>query len=520
MTAPESLSAAPSSSAQAGVRRLSRVWAVVLPAAVVSILAITSRSLWIDEALTAVKAMQPNLSAWWQEMNRIRNSDLQMPLYMAYMWGWAKVFGHTEWFLRAANIPFFVSGAVALVLAARQAPRPPSEKRNWVPLLLLTLLWPFAWYCLDEARPYAMQFGASCFIAASLIQLSRTEARESNSSWTALLLFGVVLLYGSSLLGVIWVAAACGLLVFLCGWARLKPLVRQSWVSWCATGLVLAGLSVYYVWTLYVGARASRTATTTLGAVLYAPYELLGFNGLGPGRLEMRTADLAVLHPYVGWIAAYAMALTCVGSAAFLALSMRWSRKFWGIAFLCAWPVIVLVAAGFLLHFRVLGRHLTPVAAALLLFLNVGFSALWSDRRSFGRVITVCFLGLLAVSCLSLRLSARHGKDDYRSAVAFSLDALQSGKVVWWNAAAEGGLYYGLPLIDRPDARIKNVALFLMNPEEADLQKWPAPDFVVASKPDSYDTPGNLGRYLQAKNFRNIREFPAFTVWAPITERK
>jgi hypothetical protein len=518
MTAPESFSS-PSVADPVGVCRARLGWGAVIAAVVVSILAITSRSLWIDEALTALKAMQPDVSAWWQEMNRIRNSDLQMPLYMAYMWGWVKVFGHTEWFLRAANIPFFVSGTAALVVAARNPARTPFDKQSWAPLLLLILLWPFAWYCLDEARPYAMQFGASCVMAASLVRLPMTQSGESQRFWTRWLLLGTVLLFGSSLLGVIWVAAAFCLLLFLCGWARLKPLVRQQWVSWCATALVMACLSVYYFWTLYVGARASRTATTTLGSALYAPYELLGFNGLGPGRLQMRAADLAVLGPYLGWLAAYAVALACVAGAAVFALSRRWPRKFWGVAFLCTWPVIVLVAAGFLLHFRVLGRHLTPVAVALLLFLNAGCGALWSARGAFGRAVTVCFFGLLAVSCLSLRLSARHGKDDYRAAVAFALDALQSGKTVWWSAAAEGALYYGLPLVDRPDSGMTNAALFLMNPEERDLQKWPAPDFVVASKPDSYDTPGNLGRYLQVKNFRNIRAFSAFTVWAPITER-
>ena len=43
-------------------------------------------------------------------------SDLQMPLYMAYVWGWARLFGAEEWVLRAANLPWFIGGLLAYLL--------------------------------------------------------------------------------------------------------------------------------------------------------------------------------------------------------------------------------------------------------------------------------------------------------------------------------------------------------------------------------------------------------------------
>ena len=51
----------------------------------------------------------------------------------------------------------------------------------------MALFCPFAWYYLDEARPYAMQLGASLLVVASLARLARdsamAEARRRGSRW-------------------------------------------------------------------------------------------------------------------------------------------------------------------------------------------------------------------------------------------------------------------------------------------------------------------------------------------------
>src|SRR5580704_15398813 len=128
------------SSAQAGRTKTGGTAWVWAAAVLVGLLAITRQSLWIDEALTAAKAAQPDLGGWWRAMLVDKASDLQMPLYMAYVWGFAKIFGTSEWALRAANIPWFVAGIFAV------------GKTNFFrrfSLAVVALISPFARYYLD-----------------------------------------------------------------------------------------------------------------------------------------------------------------------------------------------------------------------------------------------------------------------------------------------------------------------------------------------------------------------------------
>ena len=99
---------------------------------------LTSQSLWIDEGAAAIKAMQPTLAGWWEALRTEANSNLQLLFQLGYLWVWEKVFGASEWALRASNIPWFAAGMMALVSIAR-------ENRLRVALLILGLSSPFLW---------------------------------------------------------------------------------------------------------------------------------------------------------------------------------------------------------------------------------------------------------------------------------------------------------------------------------------------------------------------------------------
>src|SRR5690242_17894545 len=98
-----------------GVKGGVSLWILLGLSLLVSFFAINNQSLWIDEALTAVKAKEPTLAGWCQAMAGEKASDLQMPLYMLYVWVCEKVFGSSEWALRSANIPWFMLGLAAFV---------------------------------------------------------------------------------------------------------------------------------------------------------------------------------------------------------------------------------------------------------------------------------------------------------------------------------------------------------------------------------------------------------------------
>ena len=454
-----------------------------------------------------MKAGAPTLRAWWRELMTEPSAELQLPLYMLYVWGWAKLLGASEWSLHAANVPWFVGGAAAFILAF-----PPGDRRRLIAACVVGFS-PFAWYYLDEARPYSMQLGGTLLVMAALARLSPGShtAERRDGLQVGLLLIGLVVMAGSSLLGMAWAAAGLAVLAVLVPRERLVMLVKHFWFLWLVAGGLLALLGCYYFWTLTLGARASVMATTSWGSVLFAGYELLGCSGLGPGRLEMRSAGPAALHPYWAWLAPYVVAATILIGAALREGRRFRDPKYLIAALCCSVPPAVILGMGRLWHVRILGRHLAPLAAVVWFLFVCGLWVLWSRRSVWTRGVALVFCALSLVSCLSLRFSLRHEKDNYRAAAAAARAALGQGQIVWWNAAAQGARYYGLPLTEQPGST--GAALLVHPATREELEGWPAPGTVITSKPDLYDGQGVLAAYLRERRFKPIGAFPAFVIW-------
>jgi hypothetical protein len=492
-------------------------------AVAVCLIAISAKSLWIDEALTAVVAIQPTLHGWWQALVQEKTSDLQMPLYMLYMWGYEKLFGAGEWALRLANLPWYVVGAVSFMCAVWRF----KPTRTAFLLSFLVLFSPFAWYYLDEARPYAMQIGASLLIAAALMRIRHAPNAHAGSCFV----LGVLILCGSSLLGMIWAAASLAIF-FLLQMERRAPTLRdpnpgnpRRWnsallLSVCL--LVLFGL--YYLWTVKLGARAA-TGRTGPSSILFCAYELFGFGGLGPGRLQIRSDGFAAFRGHSAAVVLYGLLLLVVFGAAVLSrraiptpvLSRTERQTTLLILLCCAIPVVFILAAGLFLHFRVLGRHFAPILPALVLIMGSGLNGLLSARRLWPRVLAALFYCFTICSCVSLRFAPRHDKDDYRSAAEFARTALKEGRSVWWNAAKEGAQYYHLSFSSSSSsstpAQPGFVALVLANPPTGSLDSLVVPHIILTSKPDLYDNAGTLQKYIREHGFQPVRHFTAFTVW-------
>ncbi|MBI3850110.1 MAG: hypothetical protein HY298_07455 [Verrucomicrobia bacterium] len=527
----------------------------------ISLLAISHQSLWIDEAWTAVKAREPTLAGWWQAMAGEKASDLQMPLYMVYMWGYEKIFGSSEWILRSANIPWFVLGIIAFVAAVGRKQRVEIRKAeirtsgfHLSAFWLVPALSPFAWYYLNEARPYAMQFGASLLIFAALYQLSgkfvilrsrrREEADElgdyqgapaglgGDKMWVIGFCVGIMVLCGSSLLGMIWAASAVGIAALTFSRQRIAELWRAYCDGWLITGCFILFLSAYYLWTLKAGARASGMVSTDWKSICFIGYELLGFGGLGPGRLEIRQEGLGSFQSHWIGLALYGIAV--------LSLVVTAVRKFWWsdnagnilkLAVIIAAPAVALVIAGLTLHFRIVGRHFTPLMPVILFLLSTGLTTLWCHRSPsrdlraggvlLGKLVVGVFCCLSLLSCLSLRFAARHEKDDYRSAAALARTAINHGQQVWWNADPQGAAYYQVPLRvtgrSEPEATSNQPetgsAWWVMNPSRETLVAARLPDVIVVTKPDLYDRQGALADYVKRTGYRKAVILPAFTIW-------
>jgi hypothetical protein len=117
---------------------------------------------------------------------------------------------------------------------------------------------------------------------------------------------------------------------------------------------------------------------------------------------------------------------------------------------------------------------------------------------------------MLALSSAELRWSPRHARDDYRSASAIALKALEAGRNVWWSADPVAAAYYGLPFAKKGgDGRVAQLRISHSGREAV----LPLPDMIVTSKWDVFDPEGELGRVIRTQHYRPTHRLKAITVW-------
>lgn len=469
----------------------------------VSAAAITTQSFWLDEAGTAYKAMQTSLRQWWLAMRSEGNSNLQLPLYMLYSWAWEKLSGSSEAALRAANVPWL---AIGLLIFAKGI----NDRTLRWGASLFVLFSPFVWYYLDDARPYTVQLGCSLALLGSIWRLRTGPDGSASRGWLAVFAASSVLLCASGLLAMLWVSAYFSAAASGMRRGELVAILKKHLWVWITTAILLTGIGSYYLWTLSLGARASAAATD-IRNVFFIAYELLGFTGMGPGRLELRTGGLGSFRPWVPYLCLHGVAIVLLIAAAFPGLGKGGTRLLWSWTVAFALVAALLLTVGVVAHFRVLGRHCTPVFPLIALVCGMGVSRLLRSKTPLWKGVAAASLLVCLASCLGVRLGERHAKDDYRGAAAIARAALDAGLKVWWNADEQGALVYGVQLAS-PTNALKS-AHFVRNPEPGFEMRYDRPDVVVSSKPDIYDNAGVLAAHLSGQGYSRQTNLMAFSVW-------
>ena len=484
-----------------------RSWSLIAAALLVALLAISTQSFWMDEASTARSVTQPTLGGWWQYLTSHSGTDTQMPLFMLYIWGWVKLFGCTEWGLRAANAPWLVLGFLAL----------PRRQAGYVLVLALS---PFLWFYADEARPYVMQIAASLVLAGSLVRLldlaatAPGETAKVERRSVGGFCFGLIVLSGSSMLGMIWAGAAVGSFLLLLGVRYSARLARQCWLPLLVTALILTGFAGYYLWTLRHG-NAATPGATGLGNVVFIAYELCGFAGLGPGRADIHGSGMTAFRSwYLLPLAIYGLVTATVLFAGVGRVIREIPRRIWlGLLLPLGGVTLLLLVAGKTRHMTMLGRHFAPLGVCLLLLVGAGVQRL-GQAGGWRRFLAFAWLFLSLISAVSLRWCDRHQKDDYRAAARLIIAAQARGERVWWCADGTCGFYYAVPLSPplSPVAVPGKVWLNANAPAQW-LTNNPMPTLVLLSKPELHDRNGVVRDYLQRNHFVCQASFSVFTVW-------
>jgi hypothetical protein len=492
----------------------------------VMLLAISNESLWIDEFWTAHFAAMHSFKAF-RELLMVPSGS-QTPLHFLHFYLWGLFVPVGEYLLRLANLPLFVAGQLAVFWALRDSPKLFSAL-----FLALSALHPMVWQYANEARPYIMMLAGSQMMLAYLLHLHTRSEREpaTHTGFFSLFVLGGILLFGASLLGAFWVLAGS---VFV----LIHHVRERSWreltrgVNLLLVGLFFiatALLTAYYLNSLLAGGGASRLASSTASTVLFAAYEMLGLSGIGPGRLELRALGLSALAPYaVALLAANAVLLTVLAMGFKQANAQLGTRRLMLVVALGLFPVAVVLLSGFVMHWRVLGRHMIAALPMLNLVLALGLASLLQAGPHRGRwarrTLAISAVLFLAYSSLSLRFAPQHRKDDYRAAAAIAQAAVAKGQRVWWAADLIGAQFYGLPGEFDVMGELTSThkpqncgdapgVLAIANASTQCLNTLPQPDMVILSKPETFDTKQDITGYLNAHQFAATQSLAAFTIW-------
>ena len=478
------------------------------------IFSIRTESFWIDESSTAWLAGLPDIRALWHGLQQF-GSEAQMPFYVLYAWGWAKIFGNGELALRCANIPWALAGIAAGTVLLRRAG---ARRAGATWLLLLPLL---AFY-MNEARPYVMTVAASaCALLACDVFLSRISQPQRHLRAPAIALGSAVFLaVGTSLLNVFLIPALAvyaGASVLLPPAKRSTPVrrriadfttaLRRAWIPLVCGAAGVAVLLTFYAWTLATG-HGGRRQGYHLANAAFAAYEWLGFAGLGPPRNVLREIGprhgfflyWPTLLPGIGvWLAV--LATTCSDGCRFIRNTI-WRQAAWAAA--CG--ILALGCAAVVMKTTLWGRHLL-FAAPFVLVVLAGFTGSMAEKplRPARRAVRLFLIAMLILSTVRLAALEQYRKDPIREAV-LALADLQTHTYpdtpqLWVGYPTAARLYGASFIEDSDTGKAQPGSQSVFRPrliaatawEQETVERWTSvhgPYIVMLHRPDVTDPSG------------------------------
>ena len=498
------------------------MWMMLLLGALVGLIAVDGRSLWIDEFGTWLISQQPDLASWWSNFLAVESSDGQLPLYHFYIFYWQSLFGSSEFALHAANLPWLL----LLLWAVMQAPLGRGLAWRWV---LLVLAHAFVWYYLNEARPYLMMLAAGALLTASfliLVDVAKSGSPHVARKGVAFFFGAAMLVIGSSILGALWVAST---FLAIC-WIlrdRINILLRAALSVWwwclicCLAGAFCFGVAFA---SFLDGDRAAQMGFSVLG-VGYGVIEVVGMAGLGPGRNDLRAGLNGIALADIVIMAGASVLAIAVVIRSILTIpeKIRWPAVLAVLA-----PLAVLAGLGEALGMRIIGRHFSVLVLPVTLAYAAATGAL-DARLGFRNIALVVLLLCLSTSSFFVKVSEAHRKEDYRQAASVAAAQMQSGAVVWWAADYRGAVYYKLVPADlkklpdrawrratgklpKPDVPAPWIVLF-PGKRVLDDETLPPADVIIYSRPGSYDQQLGIRDYVRKSGLVPAAKFNGFVIF-------
>lgn len=449
---------------------------ILIFCAIIGCLIPSDRSLWQDEAWTALNGKQPNFESWKREFFVMDTPmDILKPLGSFSNFAFSRILGTSEYQMRLQNVLWFFIGLAAIYWMADRF------RLWWLPVLYA--LHPFVWYLVDEVRPYAMQMAGGACLLACTISLIESSLRSTRAA--LIFVASAFVVSGASLLGLFVVFVYCVYLLVCIAWKRYKlpPVFIAAVIVFTLTQGVLC---LFYL--KFMRNEVRPGFGFTWFSVAYSLYEFLGFAGLGPDRKELREVGLthggraAVVYAisYLVW----AIPLVLVSGVASISSAFAIRRnastfgKFWLVSSLSllAGVFLVFVATHYYRDLAFWGRHVSPIFPVFLLLIVAGIK----DCGRWTTLLMVVLLIGLTYSSLRFRFDPQYKKEDYRGAAALANKAANEGKSVVWTCSYQAGLFYDVDFMG-PNIKTNHQMDTLVA-----LEKDALPELIVINKHDRY----------------------------------
>lgn len=404
---------------------------------IICFISVTSWSLWVDEAITAEMYSVGRFSELINQFQIRQGSEVQMPGWIVFMWGWCNFFGTSEYALRASNWIFigaFLLYGYRLVTNNKITVK---ERIILQIILCLSICNPFVLYNMNEARCNIPIFAFSFITILSLCYFLKTGNKYD---WY-ICLISFTLGYSFNML--------VGFLIFpllFIIWKKnkWKHLFKQNKKSLLVLIIPCAFLTFYYLTTIFLNNKGGQIETPGVGNIGYTLYEFLGFGGLGPSKNVMRESDdkKILLLQYILYIFPFILCYAIIFISAFRQKKKEWILNVFLISFILGLFVFCIIA--YIIQFRFWGRHLIFIYPLWLIFMGYTLYLFNRNRSKLYKIILYVYLSFIVFSSYNILFSSIYKKEDIKGIVEKCKELRLPGEVVYWSEDKDTSVYYNL----------------------------------------------------------------------------
>lgn len=461
----------------------------------VCFMAISSKSIWIDEGITFYFINSHSLAEVLKKLFLTTYSEAYMPGYILLQWIYCSLVGTSEFAMRSFNIIFGV-----IIISSFFRISTILGKREYYWLLVVQ---PFFWYYMNEARPYAMLMALSSVLCLELIKNIHYGSSHVNLNRIT---YCIIVLNLSSLLS--FVFTGIYVLMFLMLNNREYLLKIKSKICFIVSTNLLIGL--YFLYRLVHGTSASKSWDFSYKNVVYAMSDILGYSGIIISKDELikysQEGGLRILSQCLqsnGFLIILLTMAYLLIFYNFIKLILRDDKKLEKALFTIGFITLFSqIAISLLFSWPFWGRHVFYMLPLLTLIVGLSIGQMSMTRS---RIFFFILISILGYSSFNIRFTNAYAKDDYAKAAQIAKMDMSLNQQVLWVANDICGQYYKL---DFEGGKIK-----FWDQYHDKLPFKEIPSTIIYSKKHVFDSGGVIKEWISTNSFIIVEKFPGFIIY-------